>query len=414
MKFLHIADLHFGKSVHGVSLLENGDQTAWVQCFLRLAEEVKPDAVVVAGDVYDRSAPSGDAVALLDCLLTALAERHIPVMMIAGNHDSGQRLSFGGSLLARQNICIAGVLSKELTHVTLPDPDGHGPVTFWLMPYIFPALAAQVLEDEDIRDYDTAVRKLLAAQNVDFTQRNVIVAHQNVTENGAEALRGGSESMVGGVGQVDYTAFDGFDYAALGHIHAAYHVGRASVRYAGSPLCYHFSETRQPTKGPVLVELGVKGEEPKIQTCLIPPLHPMREVKGSWEQLRDSELGQARENEYLRIVLTDRRISPEIAGFFRGLCENRGSILMEITSEYDPFREVSSAHPGQAQTEKSVEELFSDFYAARNDGTAPEEDDLALLHFAGEHVRHAQSTGEQDADGVEILLQFIMEQEAEV
>ena len=315
MKFLHIADLHFGKSVHGVSLLENGDQTAWVQCFLRLAEEVKPDAVVVAGDVYDRSAPSGDAVALLDCLLTALAERHIPVMMIAGNHDSGQRLSFGGSLLARQNIYIAGVLSKELTHVTLPDPDGHGPVTFWLMPYIFPALAAQVLEDEDIRDYDTAVRKLLAAQNVDFTQRNVIVAHQNVTENGAEALRGGSESMVGGVGQVDYTAFDGFDYAALGHIHAAYHVGRASVRYAGSPLCYHFSETGQPAKGPVLVELGVKGEKPKIQTCLIPPLHPMREVKGSWEQLRDSELGQARENEYLRIVLTDRRISPEIAGF---------------------------------------------------------------------------------------------------
>ena len=414
MKFLHIADLHLGKSIHGVSLLENGDQTAWVQRFLCLAEEVKPDAVVIAGDVYDRSAPSGDAVALLDRLLTALAERQIPVMMIAGNHDSGQRLSFGGSLLARQKIHIAGVLSKELTHVTLPDPDGHGPVTFWLMPYIFPALASQVLEDEEIRDYDTAVRKLLAAQNVDFTQRNVIVAHQNVTENGTEALRGGSESMVGGVGQVDYTAFDGFDHAALGHIHAAYHVGRASVRYAGSPLCYHFSETRQPVKGPVLVELGAKGEEPQIQTCLIPPIHPMREVKGSWEQLRDSELALARENEYLRIVLTDRRISPEIADFFRGLCENRGSILMEIASEYDPFGEMSSTHPGRTHAEKSVEERFADFYAARNDGAAPEEDDLALLRFAGEQVRRAPSAGEQDADEVEKLLQFILEQGAEV
>ena len=231
MKFLHLADLHFGKSIHGVSLLEKGDQKAWVDGFLEMVRSLRPDAVVAAGDIYDRSAPSGDAVALLDGMVTALAELEVPVMLVAGNHDSGQRLSFGGSLLARQNVHISGVLSRQLAHVTLQDRDG--PVTFWLMPYLFPALAAQVLEDESIRDYDAAVRRMLAAQDVDFSQRNVLVAHQNVTANGQEAVRGGSESMVGGVGQVDYTAFDGFDYVALGHIHSAYPVGREAVRYAG-------------------------------------------------------------------------------------------------------------------------------------------------------------------------------------
>ena len=157
MKFLHLADLHFGKSIHGVSLVENGDQPAWAERFLKLAEELRPDAVVMAGDIYDRNAPSGDAVSLLDRVITGLAGLGIPVLMTAGNHDSGQRLSFGGRLLAKQNIHICGVLSRELPHVTLSD--GHGPVTFWLMPYIFPALAAQMLEDDSIHDYDTAVRR---------------------------------------------------------------------------------------------------------------------------------------------------------------------------------------------------------------------------------------------------------------
>ncbi len=139
-----------------------------------------------------------------------------------------------------------------MTHVDLWDD--YGVVKFWLMPYLFPAAVAEALEDEEIRDYDTAVRRLIAEQGIDDSERNVIIAHQNVTVNGKEVTRGGSESAVGGVGQVGHSAFDCFDYAALGHIHAAYAVGRKSVRYAGSPLCYHFDETRQPQKGPVLVD----------------------------------------------------------------------------------------------------------------------------------------------------------------
>ncbi len=411
MRFLHLADLHLGKIIHGLSLLENGDQAAWVQRFLELCDRVRPDAVVIAGDVYDRSAPSGDAVELLNTLLTGLARREIPVMLIAGNHDSGQRLSFLESLLARQGVHIAGVLAPggRLEHVTLQD--AYGPVTFWLMPYLFPALAARALADESIRDYDAAVRRVLAAQDIDFSARNVLVAHQNVTHAGAEAPRGGSESTVGGLGQVEDSAFAGFTYVALGHIHAAYPLGRESVRYAGSPLCYHFDETRQPEKGPVLVTLGAPGTEPLIEKLRIPPLHPMRELRGTLAQLREAELQEERRGEYLRIVLTDSRVTPEIGDFFRGLAAARDSRVLELVSEYRPF---AAAPEGTAaeKGEKSVEELFADFYAARLGGEDPEEEDLALLAFAGERLRHREAAGESEETDIAALLQFLEEQEA--
>ncbi len=413
MRFLHLADLHFGKSIHGVSLLENGDQDHWVDGFLACAEEIGPDAVVIAGDVYDRSAPSGGAVQLLSRMLTRLSELGIPVLMVAGNHDSPERLSFAGPLLARQGLHISRPLfgSDQLVHVTLTDADG--PVTFWLMPYVYPALISQALGDESLREYGAAVRALLARQEADFTQRNVLIAHQNVTAAGAEAIRGGSETMVGGVGGIDYRCFDGFDYVALGHIHAACAVGRAAVRYAGSPLCYHFNETHQPGKGPVLVELGAKGEPVRTEVLRIAPLHPMRELRGSFEELRDKELGSSRTDEYLRLVLTDRRLSPEISAFFDDLFRSRGSVLMERCSEYDPFRADALAPASEAVESKSVGELFSGFYAERSGGDSPSESDLALLAYAEELTRHAQVHGAPAKEDVDKLLAYMARQEAQ-
>ena len=413
MRFLHLADLHFGKTIHGVSLLENGDQPFWVEQFLILAKEIRPDAVLIAGDVYDRSAPSGDAVQLLDRMLTDLAALEIPVLLVAGNHDSGQRLAFASSLLKERKLHIAGLLPQgaALEHVTLRDE--YGPVTFWLLPYVFPALAARALADESVRDYDTAVRRLLEAQDVDFTQRNVLIAHQNVTASGAEATRGGSESTVGGVGQVDFTAFDSFDYVALGHIHAACAVGREAVRYAGSPLCYHFDEIRQPAKGPVLVDLGEKGSAPKIQTLQLAPLHPMREWKGDYNTVRDTLLGAEGRGEYWRIVLTDRRVTPECAAFFRSLAESRGCNLMELQSEYRIFSGEGKTPAMGTAEQKTVEELFEEFYTERCGGEEPAEPDRALLHFAGERLRHREGPipGEKD---VKALLDFLTEQEGAV
>jgi exonuclease SbcD len=408
MRFLHLSDLHLGKSIHGVSLLENGDQVVWAERFLMLCERVKPDAVLIAGDVYDRSAPSGDAMQLLSHMLTELAARNIPVMLTAGNHDSVQRLSFAAPLLSQQGVHISQPLSEssELVHVTLCDE--YGPVTFWLMPYVFPAMIAHVLGEDCPRDNDGAVRALLAGQPIDFSQRNVLVAHQFVTAGGAEAIRGGSESMIGGIGQIDYTAFDGFDYAALGHIHAAYPVGRETVRYAGSPLCYHFDETRQPPKGPVMVDIGAKGEAITIETLHIPPLHTMREMKGSFEQLRAEAIADTRRGEYLRVILTDRRVTQEVASFFRDLCESRGSVLMEITSEYYTYSDVKGPERSAVER-KSVEELFTDFFADRMGGALPTETEAALIAYAGELLLGGMPPEKQ----IERLLAFAQEQEGE-
>ena len=413
MRFLHLADLHFGKSIYGVSLLESGDQAHWVDGFLDLARSVGPDAVVIAGDVYDRSAPSGGAMQLLGRMLTALSELGIPVLLVAGNHDSVQRLSFARALLARQGVYVCRSLypTGKLERVTLED--AHGPVDFWLMPYVFPALVSQSLGTEGPGDYDGAVRALLAAQEIDFSRRNVLVAHQNVTAHGAEAPRGGSESMVGGVGQVDYTAFDGFDYVALGHIHAAYPVGRDAVRYAGSPLCYHFDETRQPAKGPLLVELGEKGAPVSVTTLTLPPLHPMRQLRGDYEALRDAALEDTARGEYLRVVLTDRRCGPEETAFLRALFEGRGSRLLEIASEYRQDRGGGAAPSSKAVAEKPVEALFADFYAERLGGEAPDERTLALLAFAGEQARHADTRVPPGADDIHRLLDALMRGEGD-
>lgn len=413
MRFIHLADLHFGKSMHGVSLLENGDQGAWVGRFLKLAEEEQPDAVVIAGDVYDRSAPSGDAVQLLSHMLTALSDLGIPVLMAAGNHDSVQRLAFVRPLLAREGLHISRSLgdSPELVHVTLED--AYGPVTFWLMPYVYPALIAQSLGESGLRDNTEAVRELLKRQAIDPTGRNVLIAHQYVTAGGAEGLRGGSESMVGGVGQIDVSVFDLFDYVALGHIHAAYPVGRDTVRYAGSPLCYHFDELRQAPKGPLLVELGAKGEPVKIELRPIAALHPLRELRGDYETLRRSELACPRSGEYLRLVLTDRRLSPDISTFFDELFRSRGSILMERSSEYQAFRGEAAALSARAAEQKSVDELFADFYTERSGGEAPSDEDLALLGYAAQLLQHAGTEADPGPENVDRLLAFLMKQGGE-
>lgn len=415
MKFLHISDLHLGKVVHGVSMLENGDQPWWIERFIELADRVRPQAVVIAGDVYDRRSPSEEAVELLGRFLEALSKRGIAVMLIAGNHDSGPRLAFLRNILAKNDIHIAGELSKELTCV--PVSDEYGAVNFYLMPYVFPALAAQVLEDDGINDYDTAVRRILAEQHVDTSVRNVIVAHQNVTANGVEAVRGGSESMIGTVGPVEYTAFGAFDYAALGHIHGANPKGqgRDTVRYAGSPICYHFNETNQGEKGALLVTMGEKGSEVTVETIPIPPLHPMREIRGELDVIRHTEAARTTRGEYLGLVVTDRPITPEIAGFFQELAEKRDSILMKRESEYQHTNGPAALPGSGALEEKLVEELFYDFYEQLCGGEIPSKKDRELMTAAGELLRNnppnPDKPNEVDPRLADKLLETLLAQE---
>ena len=414
MRFLHLADLHLGKSIYGINLIDTGDQRYWTEQFLELADRLKPDAVVIAGDVYDRGLPSGKAAQLLSFMLTRLADLDIPALLTAGNHDSIQHLSFLSPLLAKQQVFISKPLdqSVELTHMTLQDE--HGPVTFWLMPYISPALASQVLGNDEIRDYDTAVRQILGEQTVDFTQRNVLIAHQNVTANGQEVERGGSESQVGGIGQVDYTAFDGFDYVALGHIHSSYSVGRETVRYAGSPLAYHFNETRQPAKGPLLVTLPEKNGKPVIERHEIIPLHHMREIKGVYDDIQSEAVAHPWENEYLKIVLTDRRISPEISSFLREAAAAHSSTVLELTSEYNSFMGDAVLSGSKDMHEKPVEALFAEFYTARNNGVEPDAQELDLLAFVGDLTRNKLAGREEPKDeDFRKILDYVLGQEGQ-
>ncbi len=411
MKFIHLSDLHLGKTIYGVSLIDSRDQEIWIRRFLERAAELQPDAVVIAGDIYDRSSPSGEAVKLFDQLLTGLSDLEIPVLIVAGNHDSAERLSFAKDLLTRSRIYLAGQPGKKLTSVTLPSGDGTDALTFWLMPYLFPALVSRILEDDTIRDYDTAVRRLLAEQDIDFSQKNILIAHQNVTAFGKEAERGGSESMVGGVGQIDYTAFDGFTYAALGHIHSSYPVGRPEVRYAGTPLCYHFDELRQPVKGPLLVEVAEDGSV-SVHTEEIPPLHPMRRLEDSYDRIKEDLENHPVQGEYLRIVIHDRKITPEISSYLRELCRMRGSVLMELLSDFSEFSSPAKGVSLKEQEEKSAEELFVKFYKERRNDAEPDDLELEILKEAGNILRSEDTgSGVPDEKAGEKLLAFVLKQE---
>ncbi|MDO4804976.1 MAG: exonuclease SbcCD subunit D, partial [Lachnospiraceae bacterium] len=402
LKFFHLGDLHFGKSIYGLSMLD--DQHCFVDRFLECCSSERPDAVVIAGDVYDRSAPSGDAVELLDYFLTNLAEMNISVMLIAGNHDSGQRLSFGRSIMAKQKIHIAGTLHKVMEHVTLNDPDEFGPVTFWLLPYIYPEIVSHVLGDEEIRTYEQALRRIIEEQDIDPDRRNIIVSHQNIVANGREAERGGSESMVGGVGQIDYSAYDIFDYAALGHIHSSYPVGREEVRYAGTPICYHLSETRQSEKGFVEVVLGEKGSKAEICLRGVKPLHRMRYLVGTKETVYDTLRNDTGRNEYIGITLTDERTTPESSMYLRSLLAERGSVLLEFLSDYHAFMGSAGASEAGRVGEKALEDLFSDLYTEQCGGTPPTDDEYELLQYIGEVTRNQDAHQEMEKKDVERVL----------
>ena len=249
MKLVHLSDLHLGKRVHEFPMLE--DQHYILQEILEIIDREKPDAVLIAGDVYDRSVPSTEAVGMLDDFLVDLTARALPVMLISGNHDSPERLAFGGRVMERSRIHISPVYSGEVSPVTLED--GHGPVDFFLLPFLKPATVRACFPEEKIESTDDAVRCAVRHLPRDPSRRSVLIAHQFVT---GAATCDSEELFVGGSDNVGADAFEGFDYVALGHLHGPQSIG--NVRYCGSPLKYSFSEMKQK-KGVTIVELGEKG-----------------------------------------------------------------------------------------------------------------------------------------------------------
>lgn len=381
MKIFHLADLHLGKCIHGYSMIEMGDQPYWMEQLLKKADELKPDAVVISGDVYDRAVPSKEAVNLFDDFLTRFSERNIPVLIISGNHDSGTRLAFADKLLCNQGIYLSGEINREVKCVTLQDT--YGPVHFWMVPYLFPAAVNMILNRDDLKDYDSATRALLEEQSVNPEERNVILSHQFVVAGGEKPAMGGSETTVGGIGQIDASVFDGFDYVALGHIHNAQKMGREQVRYAGSPLSYHFSEAGQK-KGLTIVELREKGQL-TVSLEELPVLHEMCEVSGTMDELLQIEV---KENSYIRAVICQEILPPQAVEMLRAYFAAKNSILMEVVRDYSYKKGKNDAQKIKDVRSLSLEELFSEFYSYQHQGELPEDSLNELVSFVAEQTRN--------------------------
>lgn len=355
MKFLHLADLHLGKRVNGFSMLE--DQAHILRQILAILDDEQPDGVLIAGDVYDKSVPSVEAVELLDGFLTELRARGVPVLLISGNHDSPERLAFGGRVMDSCGIHISPVYDGALAPVTLHD--AFGPVHVWLLPFVKPAHVRRWFPDADIESYTDAMAEAVAHMDIDTAARNVLVTHQFVTGG----TRSGSEELsVGGTDNVDSGVFAPFDYVALGHLHGAQHIGRETIRYAGSPLKYSFSEARQH-KSVTVVTLGEKGDV-QVRTVALTPLRELREIRGSYDELTARSFYEhtTYRSDYLHLILTDEQ------DVFDAISRLRTIYPYLMTLDYDNARtRAAGGMSVPAETERRTPlELFEALYQRQN------------------------------------------------
>lgn len=355
MKFIHLGDLHLGKSLFDFDLID--DQKYILDEILTLAAEEKVDAVLMAGDIYDKPIPSEAATNLLDYFLCHLAQLGIKTCMISGNHDSDDRLNFGSQLFASNHIFIAAKYNGVLYKQTLEDE--YGPLNVYLLPFVKASQVRHYFPQAKIENYSDAVRAVLENAAIDTTHRNVLVAHQFVTGGDAAPTFGGSESLgvqnVGLVEQVSASLFDAFDYVALGHIHSGQRVSRETVRYAGSPLKYSLSEVKNDKTVP-LVTLGEKGDV-AIELRPLKPKRDLRHVKGTLKSLLDVKQVTSPED-YIYATLTDDDIITDVMAVFRQTYPNVVSI------DYDNARTryVEKVDISNIAENKSFEDLIGDFY----------------------------------------------------
>ena len=356
MKLIHLSDLHLGKRVNEFSMLE--DQKVILLEILGIIENEEPDAVIIAGDIYDKSVPPAEAVALLDEFLVRLAGMHREVFILSGNHDSAERIAFCGRLIESSGIHLSPVFDGNIAPCVLEDAEGE--VRIWMLPFVKPADVRRVYPEDEIANYTDAVRAVIRRMEIDPSVRNVLAAHQFVTG----AVRSDSEDVsVGGLDNVNASVFDAFDYTALGHIHGPQHIGRETVRYCGTPLKYSFSE-KDHQKSVTVVTLGKKGKT-EIRTVPLHPRHDLREIRGTYDELtlRKNYEGTATDD-YLHVVLTDEEDVPDALARLRTIYPN----IMKL--DYDNRRTRASGETGAAEEieKKSGIELFDEFYTLQNGG----------------------------------------------
>lgn len=359
MKLIHLSDLHLGKKVHEVSMLE--DQRYILQEILGIIDEEAPEAVLIAGDVYDKSVPSAEAVRLLDDFLVELSRRPLQTCLISGNHDSPERLSFGGRLMEKSGVHIAPVYDGTLTPLTLTD--AYGPVDIYLLPFLKPAHVRRFFPEREITSYTDAMAAVLEAAEVDTDRRNVLVTHQFVTAGSEQPDRSDSEELsVGGTDNVEACVFDAFDYTALGHIHGPQKVGRETVRYCGTPLKYSFSEAHHH-KSVTVVELEEKGTV-RVSTRPLIPMRDMVELRGTYNEIMLHSFYDSTSwpDDYVHITLTDEDDIPNAIGNLRTVYHN----LLLLGYDNTRTRSSTVVQGTEEMERKTPLMLLEEFYEQQN------------------------------------------------
>ena len=373
MKFLHIADLHIGKVLHGVSLLE--EQKEIFQQILRYVENEKPEAVIIAGDIYDKAVPQAAAVELFDQLLTELVSCKASVMVVAGNHDSPERLAYAARLLASRDVHLCGAYAGQIPQVV--KQDAFGEVVFHLLPFVRPAMVRSFFPALSIDSHQDAVAAILQKDGWSEQPgavkkgRHVLVAHQYVKGLGEEPERSASEVIqVGGLDGVDAGLFAAFDYVALGHLHGPQSVGAAKNRYAGSPLKYSFSEYLQK-KAVTMVEMGETGEV-VITSLPLSPFRDLRKLRGPLTGLLQQGVQEPGREDYLHVTLTDEEEIIDPIGKLRQVFPN----VLQLEIDNTRTRAEGNFTLTEIREEKSLLDLFRLFYQEQNGSPLSPEEEL--------------------------------------
>lgn len=355
MKIIHLADLHIGKRVNEFSMID--DQKYILNQILEIIDKEKPDAVIIAGDVYDKQVPSIEAVELLDSFISDISKRKTTTFIISGNHDSAERLAFGSSLMAMGKIYISPVYNGKISKYTLKDD--FGSANFYLLPFVKPSHVKRFFPDEKIESYTDAIKVVVDNLKLDTSEINILIAHQFVT--GASRTES-EEISVGGLDNVDASVFEDFDYVALGHIHRPQKIGIERIRYCGTPLKYSFSEVND-TKSVSIIEINSK-EDFNLRTIPLVPKRDMRKIRGTYEELTTkTSYENTNTDDYIHVTLTDEFNVADAIQKLRVIYKN----IMKL--EYDNMRTRESRKinlDDMVIENKNPLEIFSEFYKLQN------------------------------------------------
>lgn len=355
MKFIHLSDLHLGIRVNDFSMSE--DQRYILDRILDIIDREAPDGIIIAGDIYDKSMPPAEAVAMFDDFISSIAERKIKTFIISGNHDSAERIAFGSRIMNAGGIYLSPVYNGDIKPVVMEDE--YGAVNIYMLPFVRPSAVRAFYPDDDTDCYSSAVGTAVKHMNADFSQRNIIITHQFVTG----AVRSDSEDIsVGGTDNVSADIFADFDYTALGHIHKPQNIGSERIRYCGTPLKYSFSEAKQD-KSVTVIELGKKGDV-NVRTVGLIPLRDMRELKGSYEELMKKSFyeGTGYTEDYVHITLTDENDIPDAVSKLRIVYHR----LMKMDYDNARTKKQSIIEGMTSARETDPEKLFGEFFESQN------------------------------------------------